>query len=114
MDTSDDDTLRWDTFTDIQTPADSDLEAPANATTVGPWTAGLRVFDGPEWAVTHATHAGHYNDDITVAIIGTQHTDGRIERKIVLGWPIDPVITADEARKLMAALSAAVDAADEG
>jgi hypothetical protein len=114
MDTRDDDTLRWDTFTDIQTPAGIDLEAPANATTIGPWTAGLRVFDGPEWAVTRATHAGHYDDDITVAIIGTQHTDGRIERKIVLGCSIATVITADEARKLIAALSAAVDAADEG
>jgi hypothetical protein len=85
--------------------------APADATTVGEWTHGLRVFDGPEWAVTHATHHGHY-DEITVGIIGTQHADGHIQRKIVLDCLIDPVITADEACKLIAALSAAVAAAE--
>jgi hypothetical protein len=109
MDTSDDDALRWDTFTDIQTP-DIDLEAPANATTVGSWTARLRVFDGPEWTVTHATYAGDY-DDITVRIIGTQYADGRIERKIVIDC-FHPVITADEARNLMAALGAAAAACE--
>jgi len=79
--------------------------------TAGEWTHGLRVFDGPEWAVTHATYHGHY-DEITVSIIGTQHADGHIQRKIVLDCLIDPVITADEARKLIAALSAAVAAAE--
>jgi hypothetical protein len=97
----------------INQRTDSHPLAPADATRLGPWTEDLRVFDGPEWGVTHAIHGGQY-DDITVCVIGTQHMDGRIERKIVLGCPTDPVMAVDEARRLIAALIAAADAADEG
>jgi hypothetical protein len=48
--------------------------------------------------------AARCSESTFLGIIGTQHTDGRIERKIVFGCPIDPVITADEARRLTAPL----------
>ena len=50
-------------------------------------------------------------DAITVTVCGTQHRDGRIERKIAIGCPPDP-ITPAEARGLATALIAAADAAD--
>jgi hypothetical protein len=50
-------------------------------------------------------------DAITVTVYGTQHRDGRIERKIAVGCPPDP-ITPAEARRLATALIAAADAAD--
>jgi len=50
-------------------------------------------------------------DAITVTVYGTQHRDGRIERKIAVGCPPDS-ITPAEARRLATALIAAADAAD--
>jgi hypothetical protein len=89
------------------------IDTPAGATWTGPRENGQRVFNGHEWAVAHTTYDGHY-DEITVGIIGTQHADGRIQRRIVLDCLIDPVITADEARRLIAVLTAAVAPADNG
>jgi hypothetical protein len=43
--------------------------------------------------------AARCSESTFVGIIGTHHIDGRIERLIVFGCPIDPVITADEARQ---------------
>lgn len=48
---------------------------------------------------------------ITVTVYGTQRRDGRVERKIAIGCPADP-ITSGEARRLAAELIAAADAAD--
>jgi hypothetical protein len=50
-------------------------------------------------------------DAITVTVCGAQHRDGRIERKIAIGCPADP-ITPAEARGLATALIAAADAVD--
>lgn len=87
------------------------LETPSGATWIGPWDGNLRIFDGKEWAIDHTDHAGE-RDDITVTIHGTQQADGRVGRGIFVACPADP-ITADEARKLAAALIEAA-AADEG
>jgi hypothetical protein len=46
-----------------------------------------------------------------VTVCGAQHRDGRIERKIAVGCPADP-LTPAQARVLATALIAAADAAD--
>lgn len=79
---------------------------PEDATWVGPWEKGGRLFDGRSWAVDHTTHDGRPYP-ITVAVIGTQYDDGRIQRRIVVDVPTEP-ITAAQGRELIAALSAAV------
>jgi hypothetical protein len=80
----------------------TDLQIPADATWIGAWEGDHRIFDGKEWTIEH---------DITATVYGTQHRDGRIERKIAVGCPPDP-ITPAEARRLATALIAAADAAD--
>ena len=62
-------------------------------------------------AVIAAARLRLERDAITVTVCGTQHRDGRIERKIAIGCPPDP-ITPAEARGLATALIAAADAAD--
>ena len=47
-----------------------------------------------------------------MTVYGTQHREGRIERKIAVGCSADP-ITSEQARRLAMALIAAADAADE-
>jgi hypothetical protein len=58
----------------------------------------------------------HYHDDIKVMIDGVQHSDGRVERCIVVGHVrpdgrmiIDEPITGPQARAWAAALIAAAD-----
>jgi hypothetical protein len=65
-------------------------------------------------AYTAKIVAARRSESTFVGIIGTQHIDGRIERKIVFGCPINPVIAADEPRRLIAPLMAAVVGDDEG
>jgi hypothetical protein len=93
----------------------TELEIPADAVLIGPWEPDLRLrgFDGKEWVIEHNTHDGRH-DDIVVTIVGAQHADGRIERRIAIGCLADPFITAAEVRKLATALDAAADAADKG
>ena len=79
---------------------------PEDATWIGPWEDGRRLFDGQSWAVDHRT----YDDrpySITVAVIGTQYDDGRIQRRIVVDVPTEPITTA-QGKELIAALTAAV------
>jgi hypothetical protein len=57
---------------------------PEDATWAGPWDGARRLFDGQSWAVDHRTHNGR-SYRITVAVIGTQYDDGRIQRRIVVG-----------------------------
>jgi hypothetical protein len=79
---------------------------PEDATWIGPWEKGWRLFDGQSWAVDHRTHDGR-SYPITVAVIGTQYDDGRIQRRIVVDVPTEP-ITAAQSQELIAALTAAV------
>ncbi len=79
---------------------------PEGATWIGPWKEGRRLFDGQSWTVDHRTHDGR-SYPITVAVIGTQYYDGRIQRRIVVDVPAEP-ITAAEGQELIAALTAAV------
>ena len=62
-------------------------------------------------AVIAAARLRLERDAFTVTVYGTQHRDGRVERKIAVGCPADP-ITPAEARGLATALIAAADAAD--
>ena len=80
----------------------TDLQIPADATWIGAWEGFHRIFDGKGWTIEH---------DITVTVYGTQHRDGRSERKIAVGCLAD-LITPAEARGLATALIAAADAAD--
>src|SRR3984885_13239560 len=82
------------------------IPKPKDATWIGPWEDGRRLFDGQSWAVDHRT----YDDrpySITVAVIGTQYDDGRIQRRIVVDVPTEPITTA-QGKELIAALTAAV------
>jgi hypothetical protein len=79
---------------------------PEDATWIGPWEKGRRLFDGQRWAVDHRTHDGR-SYPITVAVIGTQYDDGRVQRRIVVDVPAEP-ITAAQGQELIAALTAAV------
>jgi hypothetical protein len=90
---------------------------PEDATWIGPWEDGRRLFDGQSWAVDHRTYDGRPHP-ITVAVIGTQYDDGRIQRRIVVDVPTEPITTA-QGQELIAALTAAVaipdtDAAFQG
>jgi hypothetical protein len=62
-------------------------------------------------AVIAAARLRLERDAITVTVCGAQHRDGRIERKIAVGCPADP-LTPAQARGLATALIAAADAAD--
>jgi hypothetical protein len=79
---------------------------PEDATWIGPWEGGRRLFDGQSWAVEHTTYDGRPYP-ITVAVIGKQYDDGRIQRRIVVDLPSEPITTA-EGHQLIAALTAAV------
>jgi hypothetical protein len=83
---------------------------PEDATWIGPWEEGRRLFDGPSWTVEHTTHNGRPHP-ITVAVIGTQYDDGRVQRRIVVDVPGDPITTA-EARQVIEALTQAVAMTD--
>ena len=48
---------------------------------------------GQRWAVDHRTHDGR-SYPITVAVIGTQYDDGRIQRRIVVDVPVEPITAA--------------------
>jgi hypothetical protein len=79
---------------------------PEDATWIGPWEDGQRLFDGHSWTVEHTTHNGRPYP-ITVAVIGKQYLDGRIQRRIAVDVPGDPITTA-EARQVIEALTEAV------
>jgi hypothetical protein len=79
---------------------------PEDARWIGPWEKGRRLFDGPSWAVDHRTHDGRPYP-ITVSVIGEQYDDGRIQRRIVVDVPAEP-ITRAQCQELIAALTAAV------
>jgi len=83
---------------------------PEDATWIGPWEEGRRLFDGQSWTVEHTTHNGRPYP-ITVAVIGKQYLDGRIQRRIAVDVPGDP-ITPAEARQLIDALTEAAAFAD--
>jgi hypothetical protein len=83
---------------------------PEDATWIGPWEEGQRLFDGQSWTVEHTTHNGRPYP-ITVAVIGKQYLDGRIQRRIAVDVPGDPITTA-EARQVIVALTEAVALAD--
>ncbi|HYX99591.1 MAG TPA: hypothetical protein VE908_08580 [Mycobacterium sp.] len=83
---------------------------PEDATWIGPWEDGQRLFDGHSWTVEHTTHNGRPYP-ITVAVIGKQYLDGRIQRRIAVDVPGDPITTA-EARQVIDALTEAVALAD--
>jgi hypothetical protein len=83
---------------------------PEDATWIGPWEEGQRLFDGQSWTVEHTTHNGRPYP-ITVAVIGKQYLDGRIQRSIVVDVPGDP-ITPAEARQVSEALTEAAALAD--
>ena len=83
---------------------------PADATWIGPWEEGQRLFDGHSWTVEHTTHNGRPYP-ITVAVIGKQYDDGHIQRRIAVDVPGDPITTA-EARQMIEALTEAVAMAD--
>ncbi len=83
---------------------------PVDATWIGPWEEGRRLFDGQSWTVEHTTHNGRPYP-ITVAVIGEQYADGRIHRRIAFDVPGDP-ITPAEARQVIEALTEAVAMAD--
>jgi hypothetical protein len=83
---------------------------PEDATWIGPWEEGQRLFDGQSWTLEHTTHNGRPYP-ITVAVIGKQYLDGRIQRRIAVDVPGDP-ITPAEARQIIEALTAAVALAD--
>ena len=79
---------------------------PEDATWIGPWEDGRRLFDGQSWAVDHSTYDGRPLP-ITVAVIGTQYDDGRIQRRIVVDVPTEPITTA-QGQELIAVLTKAV------
>jgi hypothetical protein len=83
---------------------------PEDATWIGPWEEGRRLFDGSSWTVEHTTYNGRPHP-ITVAVIGTQYDDGRVQRRIVVDVPGDPITTA-EARQVIEALTEAVAMTD--
>jgi hypothetical protein len=83
---------------------------PEDATWIGPWEEGQRLFDGRSWTVEHTTHNGRPYP-ITVAVIGKQYLDGRIRRRIAVDVPGDP-ITPAEARQVSEALTEAAALAD--
>jgi hypothetical protein len=86
------------------------ISKPEDATWTGPWDEGRRLFDGRSWTVEHTTHNGRPYP-ITVAVIGTQYDDGRVQRRIVVDVPGDAITTA-EARQVIEALTEAVAMAD--
>ena len=75
-----------------------------------PLEEGQRLFDGQSWTVEHTTHNGRPYP-ITVAVIGKQYLDGRIQRRIAVDVPGDP-ITPAEARQVIEALTEAAALAD--
>ena len=83
---------------------------PEDATWIGPWEEGRRLFDGQSWTIEHTTHNGRAHP-ISVAVIGKQYDDGRIQRRIAVDVPGDPITTA-EACQLIEALNEAVATAD--
>jgi hypothetical protein len=83
---------------------------PEDATWIGPWEEGRRLFDGQSWTVEHTTHNGRPYP-ITVAVIGKQYLDGRVQRRIAVDVPGDP-ITPAEARQVAEALTQAAALAD--
>ena len=83
---------------------------PEDATWIGPWEEGQRLFDGQSWTVEHTTHNGRPYP-ITVAVIGKQYDDGRIQRRIAVDVPGDP-ITPAEACQVIQALTEAVAMSD--
>jgi hypothetical protein len=86
------------------------VSKPGDATWIGPWEDGQRLFDGQSWTVEHMTHNGRPYP-ITVAVIGTQYDDGHVQRRIVVDVPGGPITTA-EARQVIEALTEAVEKAD--
>ena len=64
---------------------------PEDATWIGPWEDGQRLFDGHSWTVEHTTHNGRPYP-ITVAVIGKQYLDGRVQRRIAVDAPGDPQV----------------------
>lgn len=90
-------------FGHLMEPAGALTVDPAGQTIAGEW---IREFTGPEREVTQ-------NDEIRIAVKGTQFTDGRIERYLEVMWrdQVDPVdvgslcLCAADALRLAAALT---------
>ena len=78
---------------------------PEDATWIGPWEEGQQIFDGQSWTIEHTTHNGRPYP-ITIAVIGKQYDDGRVQRRIVINLLGDPITTA-EARQVIEALTEA-------
>lgn len=79
----------------------------AGSVTVGEWQphgGQVRSFDGTERVVDTADAPVH------IAIVGCQHVDGRIWRRVLVGG--DLAVTASEARQLARMLIAAGDEID--
>jgi len=88
------------------------IPKPKDATWIGPWEDGRRLFDGQSWTVEHTTHNGRPSP-ITVAVIGKQYDDGHVQRRIAVDVPGDPITTA-EARRVIEALTEAVAMSETG
>ncbi|HXO55272.1 MAG TPA: hypothetical protein VN866_01865, partial [Mycobacterium sp.] len=88
------------------------IRKPKDATWIGPWEEGRRLFDGQSWTVEHTTHNGRPSP-ITVAVIGKQYDDGHVQRRIAVDVPGDPITTA-EARRVIEALTEAVAMSETG
>jgi hypothetical protein len=88
------------------------IRKPKDATWIGPWEDGRRLFDGQSWTVEHTTHDGR-SCPITVAVIGKQYDDGHVQRRIAVDVPGDPITTA-EARQVIEALTEAVATSGAG
>jgi len=91
----------------------SPIPRPLGATEVGDWVdhAGerFRCFAGPIRVVPCARRSD--GDPVAVAIDGTQLADGTIEERVIrlCGITSDDSMTAETARNIAAALSAAAD-----
>ena len=93
----------------------SDVPAPAGAIRVDDWnetrdgSAAFRYFDGTRYAVQAGLQDGV--NDAKVAISGTQHPDGRVERCIRI-YADDSELKGAQAREVARALIAAADELD--
>src|ERR1700677_3484473 len=72
--------INWGVWSASPTEGTPMTAKPEDATWIGPWEDGRRLFDGQSWAVEHTTYDGRPYP-ITVAVIGKQYDDGRIQRR---------------------------------
>jgi hypothetical protein len=91
------------------------IPLPAGATSAFEWDdtgAGpYRYFMSRPWTVERADRG---TDPVQVHIAGIQRLDGRVQREIcVSGLHADNAFTPEQARRLVAALTAAIDKAEQ-